>query len=311
MALMKKFSVINFQFSKARAFTIMEFLLYIGIAGIFIAVLLPLISRLTRTISFYQSKVNLRNEFSKVMQKINYESQVADDLDLLQDWGIIFWQNSSSTELRLARPNLINNATITGFAWSYQAGGISLNCADNNGCSASNYQVQRTTTTTAICKVSTATSTSNSYVYSGYAWSPELGWIKFRDNQGGIEYGVCEEQNGDLRGWAWNDIVGWVSFNCVDSNVCDMSNYKIFQSQNRLKGYGYNSVIGWIRFDAGGEKIYLWKNGQDEQFTNNLVKAKSLNFENIGQTMRFNLKMANLDETKNIIGTSTLLKWSK
>lgn len=295
---------------KNRAFTVVEFLLYIGIAVIFIAVVLPLINRITKYTSLYQSKINLRNEFSKVIQKINYHSQISDTLNILESWGIMFSRDGDVAEIRLSKPNLINGTALTGFAWSYQAGGIKLNGITTDG---NPYGVNRVSASS--CQTSTSKTIDSNFSYQGFAWSPAIGWIKFRDNVGGVIYGVCEDQNGKLRGWAWNNIIGWISFNCLETSPdperCMFAVYNVSQSNNRLIGYAYNDSIGWIKFDGDNEKIYLWNGETEEQLTNDFVKVKSLNFENIGDTIQFNLNVSNLDETKTIAGTSTIFKWKE
>ena len=293
---------------KLKGFTIIEFLLYIGIAGIFIAIILPIITRTIKSVSYYQAKVNVRNEFSKISQKIMQESQNADSLNILPNWGIIFWKGNEYLELRVTKPNLISGTKLTGYAWSYQVGGIALNGTTTEQ-SPETFQVERTANSG--CQITIDTPVESSFLYDGYAWSPNIGWIDFRDMSGQSEYGVCEQPNGDLRGYAWNDVIGWISFNCIDSNVCATANYKVSQSNGRLIGNAYNDVIGWFKFDGDEEKIYLWDGGNEELFTNEFVKVKNLNFENIGKTTRFNLSISNIDETKTFTGTSTLTRFSK
>ena len=127
---------------------------------------------------------------------------------------------------------------LSGWAWSSNIGWVSLNCADENVCSSSNYGV------------SMDPSTGN---LSGYAWSPSIGWINFAPTgmypeapnysatiststgvasgwmralsynklhddgwDGWIKITGASTTGGILSGWAWGGlVVGWLNFQNV------------------------------------------------------------------------------------------------
>jgi hypothetical protein len=63
---------------------------------------------------------------------------------------------------------------------------------------------------------------------SGWAWSPNIGWISMNCTTGSATGGdICDQsnygvsfQNGLWSGYAWNPHVGWISFNPSDTAVC-------------------------------------------------------------------------------------------
>lgn len=65
--------------------------------------------------------------------------------------------------------------------------------------------------------------------------------------------GTCPNANalGILTGYAWNDQIGWISFNCVNHDGCDTSNYKVeIDADGNFFGYAWNDVSGWISFNC-------------------------------------------------------------
>ena len=59
---------------------------------------------------------------------------------------------------------------------------------------------------------------------SGYAWSPNIGWLSFNcDNNPPCaqNYGVSiNPSTGLFSGYAWSPNIGWVSFNKTDLTGC-------------------------------------------------------------------------------------------
>ncbi|MEM2987761.1 MAG: hypothetical protein QXK26_01815, partial [Candidatus Bathyarchaeia archaeon] len=241
-----------------RGFSLLELVLYFGILGLSLIVILPLITRFLSYANLYQDRISLRSETSRLLQRIFNQSVIALETNVLPDWGLVLTFRDGEVEgWRVSVPNVIGTSSLTGFAWFYGAGGLSLNCADLSVCGNSNYAVQRTAATN--CLTASGASPINGYSYSGYAWSPSLGWLKFRNTEGGEPvYGVCESTSGELRGYAWNDMVGWFSFNCADGGNCSNINYKVVAIGNTLSGSAWNDTIGWLRFDGNAKQMYVY-----------------------------------------------------
>lgn len=98
-----------------------------------------------------------------------------------------------------------------------------------------------------------AGATTNVKGESGYAWSENGGWLNFASDDGGVM--VYDDY---LSGYAWSENLGWISLNCINTNSCEVSDYKITNDkEGNLSGYAWGENIGWINFapDNGGVKI--------------------------------------------------------
>jgi hypothetical protein len=110
---------------------------------------------------------------------------------------------------------------LSGFAYSNNAGWISLNCVSTNSCASIQYKV----------------SSDTSGNLSGWAWSENYGWISFNcstDNSclDSNYKATVNQTTGDFNGYAWSQNLGWISFNCTtggsgQTNICSTSNYKV------------------------------------------------------------------------------------
>ncbi|MFH1180985.1 MAG: hypothetical protein V1705_01080 [bacterium] len=77
----------------------------------------------------------------------------------------------------------------------------------------------------------------------GYAWSSNIGWIKFN----GVDYGVnIDPDAGNFSGYAWSENIGWISFNQADLSGCPSG---ICQAEVDLDT---GEVSGWARALANG-----------------------------------------------------------
>jgi hypothetical protein len=64
---------------------------------------------------------------------------------------------------------------------------------------------------------------------SGWAWSPNIGWISLNCTTGGTFSGdICDQsdygvsfRDGIWSGYAWSTTLGWISFNEVDTTACN------------------------------------------------------------------------------------------
>jgi hypothetical protein len=88
---------------------------------------------------------------------------------------------------------------------------------------------------------------------SGFAWNENGGWLNFGSEDGGVM--VYDDY---LSGYAWSENLGWISLNCVNTDSCDVSDYKISNDkEGNLSGYAWGENVGWINFTPqdGGVKI--------------------------------------------------------
>ncbi len=90
-----------------------------------------------------------------------------------------------------------------------------------------------------------------------YCWSENIGWLNFRDANGGAS-GV--KDNGTfLSGWAWSENIGWI---CLGDGTpgagpfyanATGSDYGVnISPTGALSGYAWSENAGWINFSGGG-----------------------------------------------------------
>lgn len=88
---------------------------------------------------------------------------------------------------------------------------------------------------------------------NGYAWSSNIGWVKFSGTAGnGQEYKVLvDAQSGNMSGYAWSSNLGWLSFNSSDTSGCGTNaKYNRTGTSGTITGYavflsGKNRTDGW------------------------------------------------------------------
>jgi type II secretory pathway pseudopilin PulG len=273
---------------KLRGFTLIEILLYLGLFLLIIGTLYPI---LTTTLTNYLSlkgQIDLSAEVRNIFLRMQREVIKSKAIDILTDWEVLFEQKNETIAFFLTQPIYLDQKTskLKGFANNLSVGSISF--------SGDNYSVNFISSST--CWISSNTSTNSIYSFSGYAWSPNIGWIKFRNDSGeAISYGVCEGNNKELRGWAYNDIVGWISFNCLDTGVCASSNYKVIENNNYLYGYAWNDNLGWIIFDGQGGRVYIAKKNPYPYYVDLIsdprVFVQDLKFSQVGSSFKVEIKL--------------------
>lgn len=117
---------------------------------------------------------------------------------------------------------------------------------------------------------------------TGYAWSSNIGWIKFD----GDNYGVSlDTENGYFSGYAWSSNIGWVRFGEHSGRLGDSypgeprHGARWDAAVNRIKGWarvcsaaadgdkcrgGVSDSAGdwdgWIKFSGDGYNVHLTKN---------------------------------------------------
>lgn len=128
--------------------------------------------------------------------------------------------------------------TINKWAWSTNAGWVSLN--DANG---------------------------NTTVYSdhleGYAWGENVGWMRLGTASGGSvhtyandadnTYGVNNDGVGNLSGYAWGTNIGWINFNPADGQVW------VDPVSGDFSGYAWSENVGWISFNGIAQDTTAYK----------------------------------------------------
>ncbi len=144
---------------------------------------------------------------------------------------------------------------VSGYSWSgYSDGGmgwLSFNCISGADCNISNFGVNID---------------PNSGLISGYAWTPNLGWLKFGGLSGFPTGGGTTADNAKLTG---NNITGWARFCAVFVSGCSGSlksstdlgswdgwvalsgtGYGIVRNGSALTGYAWGGPVnvGWINF---------------------------------------------------------------
>jgi hypothetical protein len=93
---------------------------------------------------------------------------------------------------------------------------------------------------------------------TGYMWGENIGWINLScqnnaacDGAAG-DWGVTNDNGGNLAGYAWGENVGWISFSCRNSpSTCASTGYygvTINPTTGVFSGYAWGENIGWISF---------------------------------------------------------------
>ena len=89
---------------------------------------------------------------------------------------------------------------------------------------------------------------------TGYAWSPNIGWVSFSCTNDSScstsNYGVeVDSTTGVLTGYAWSSNVGWISFQ--ESSGCPISDYgcraTAVLSTTATSGTAFPHIVGWAR----------------------------------------------------------------
>jgi len=133
---------------------------------------------------------------------------------------------------------------FSGYAWSENIGWISFEPADVAGCPIGTCQAELDLNTGAVSGWARA-------LAFGGGWD---GWIKLRgwtNEAVPQEYGVSLNSApfpSEFEGWAWGDVVvGWISFNCSNTGVCGVSDYKVMTNvvlNNPPSAIGLDSIEG-------------------------------------------------------------------
>lgn len=281
-----------FPFKKSFGFTLIEVLLYFGLFVLIVGIAYPVFTEILKSYISLRDKIDLRTEMRNIFLRIQQEIVKSKSIDILTDWEVVFNQKNEKKVIFLGKPIYLDTASsvmsVKGYANNLSIGSISF--------FGPTYGVNFFASSS--CQISSGTSVPAVYAFSGYAWSPNIGWLKFRNDPGEPVYGVCLDNNNELRGFVWNDVVGWISFNCSDLNLCSTSVfYSVRLKNNYLTGSAWNEVIGWIMFFGYGGGIYLAKMNPGvysfDLISDWRVFVEDLSFSKVDETFKVNIKIKN------------------
>jgi hypothetical protein len=280
-----------------KAFTLVEVLLYLGLFSLIVAIIYPILTTTLLNYTSLKGSVDLNSEMRNIFLRVQKEIIGAKAITILTDWEVLFDKGTETIAFFLTQPVYLDKTTntIKGYITNLSIGSISLSSTTPS----STYSVNFFNSSSCAINPTTIIN-SSTYAFSGYAWSPNIGWIKFRNtNPGEPVYGVCEDSNGQLRGYAYNDVIGWISFNCQDIGVCGgptpTSTYKVIENNGYLYGYAWNDVIGWLVFDGKGGRVYMAKKNPYPYYVDLIsdpkVFVRDLRFASIGKSLKMDIEL--------------------
>ncbi|MCX6355959.1 MAG: hypothetical protein NTZ78_13815 [Candidatus Aureabacteria bacterium] len=101
-----------------------------------------------------------------------------------------------------------------------------------------------------------------SNILAGWVWLENCGWIclgaghpldgKRYSNRNSFDWGVNNDDKGNLSGYAWSDVTGWISFQTGHSCV-------YLDKAGQFYGHAWGENVGWMHFGPGGSVQYLAK----------------------------------------------------
>lgn len=281
-----------------KGLTLLEVVIFLGVFSIVGLIVFPL---LINTLNFYQGSVgeiDVSREARNLILTFQKESYKSKNINFITDYELLFEKyNGEKSLLFRTSPVFLNfdSSTLEGLIANIRVGSISLK--------GENYSVIFASSSS--CTISSSTSVASLYSLSGYAWSPNLGWISFRNSPGeNIIYGVCITSTAEpeLRGYAYSDIVGFIVFNCLDLGICSSSNFKVKLVNGKyLEGFAWNDSLGWFFFDGKNGKVYLaefdsiYNLKKISRVTDKRINVKNLVFQKLNGSYKTNFVLS--DET--------------
>jgi hypothetical protein len=281
-----------------KGLTLLEVVIFLGVFSIVGLIVFPL---LINTLNFYQGSVgeiDVSREARNLILTFQKESYKSKNINFITDYELLFEKyNGEKSLLFRTSPVFLNfdSSTLEGLISNIRVGSISLK--------GENYSVNFVASSS--CRISSSTQLSSLYALSGYAWSPIIGWISFRNSSGeSIIYGVCitSSTEPELRGYAYNDIFGFIVFNCQDLGSCSSSNFKVKLVNGKyLEGFAWNDSLGWFFFDGKNGKVYLaefdsiYNLKKISRVTDKRINVKNLVFQKLNGSYKANFVLS--DET--------------
>jgi len=281
-----------------KGLTLLEVVIFLGVFSIVGLIVFPL---LINTLNFYQGsigEIDVSREARNLILTFQKESYKSKNINFITDYELLFEKyNGEKSLLFRTSPVFLNSdsSTLEGLIANIRVGSISLK--------GENYSVNFVASSS--CRISSSTQVSSLYALSGYAWSPIIGWVSFRNSSGeSIIYGVCITSSTapELRGYAYNDIFGFIVFNCQDLGVCSSSNFKVKLVNGKyLEGFAWNDSLGWFFFDGKNGKVYLaefdniYNLKKISRVTDKRINVKNLVFQKLNGSYKTNFVLS--DET--------------
>ncbi len=273
------------KFKKAKAFTLMELLIYSGI----LVVSAGLIGGIVYTVS----KANLRTQVNEELnnQLTRFEEVFRQKIQIAKGINSI---SGSLLNLKIAdgdkNPTEFTLSDNVAYIQEGSGSQVALNDSDK----------VKVTSLTFSPTGPEGASISSTY---HYAWNDQVGWIDFAYSGGNVQvpigegnlkglayvlsdshwislncistdscatvdYKVSSDADGNLSEWAWSENYGWISFSCTTGgsdggNICASSDYGVTVATSttdqyeagEFDDYAYSEHIGWVSFNCktGGE----------------------------------------------------------
>jgi len=226
---------------KSKAFTLLELLMYSGI--------LIVSAGLIGGIFYTASKINLKSNAEKELndQIVRLEEIFRQKIEAakgVNSFGV------GGTTLELNMGNSTSSFTLEDYTLYLNESDFSLPLNDSSKVKITSLQFLPTGATGA--------GISNTYTYH-YAWNDNVGWIDFAWPGSNIKIPIT---SGELIGAAY--ILAdqsWISLNCLTTNDCSTSTYKVLMDVNgNLSGWAWSDNYGWISLScttggSNGENI--------------------------------------------------------
>ncbi|MBX4195884.1 hypothetical protein KW796_02965 [Candidatus Parcubacteria bacterium] len=159
----------------------------------------------------------------------------------------------------------------------------------------------------------TKTASAATVTLSGYAWSENVGWIKFKNAS--PAYGVTVDSvTGVFSGYAWSENMGWISFNSSDLSGCPSGTCNA--SMNLLNGSlsGWAKVLstgGWIHLSGSGYGVsYNSSNSQFSGYAWSDTYIGWIHFAGSGYGVITDASLAPPDATINVTASPTSATWT-
>ena len=218
----------NFK-SKREAFTLLELLIYSGI----LVITTGLIGGVVYTIS----RANLK---TKVEEELNNQMMILEETLRQNVHAANKVNNISGSLLSLE----MGEASASPSVFSLEEQTVILQKGEGNKLKLNNKDKVKVISLSFLPTGPIAVSISGLGTYH-YAWSENVGWIDFAYSGGNVQ---VPRGAGELKGMAY--ILAdksWISLNCLTTNSCNDSSYKVISDENgNLSGWAWSENYGWI-----------------------------------------------------------------
>jgi len=268
------------KFKKAKAFTLMELLIYSGILVVSAGLIGGIVYTISKANLRTQVNEELNNQLTLFEEVFRQKIQIAKGINSIS--GSLLNLEMSDDNKNPTVFTLIDNVVYIQEGAGSQ---VALNDSDK-------VKVTSLSFTPTGPEGASISSTHH------YAWNDQVGWIDFAypggnvqvpvgegdlkglayvlsdshwislncistDSCDSIDYKATSSADGILSGWAWSENFGWISFNCSNDDSCTSSDYGVTVATSttdqyeagEFDGYAYSENFGWISFNCktGGE----------------------------------------------------------